>query len=728
MSIARGECLNRNVWPNMSFQTENPIISDGHVFSDVSAFHHGGVEVLVICPHIFFAKHMPHQMKCPGCDSSEGIQFDGWTKGFRKLTMMSGRKYIKARRYRHVKCPFALENGGSDTCFSSLNLKLLETWYPPSVRNVMEFRVFKKRIVHRDFIRMSRECKMHMSVNAIHEMHKTMQYYDYYDQMKNYMLYKTKEGLPPSAMDHHLIDPHSTDKFGEFTDLNGWDGSVASPQFIKGVIQDEIMRIEPLMSGQVGSLRGRYLKIDHTFYVCKFGRDGAKLQEYSSLFTVMNEYAEVIAFYFCDTKSLNELSTELNLLNERLNGEVRAIWTDNPRGDSAFLKNTFGEDVIVKRDLFHVLQDYYKMCFKHPMREMFMSELSDCFFSYDADDILKRIDEDVRLRGLIREELCVKPPRYWKGRVRRYVVNEEEIENHLEKVLARYWHRGFFKVNMGKTHASIITQLKNGWLTDPPNETCFINIGTIETPKYITIRGTSQLESFHSKIRSILHGPTTSRHLLHALVFDFIYRWNIRKAEKNRNMNSLRIYDPQLANDLKILSIGLNSEQIPSSIRKYCLVHLNADELEPFVDETFGIIRFHYAKSTFRELYRALRSQDGSENIVDLSVQEIEIDMNDLQNVGSFVSTEEEKKYFLALLPLYTSTETITKQLNLENVNWKDMSSFWNEAIILSWLGENSIITDRNAGHAISSTFNCEEIFLKMPYILRHMQLSLRSR
>jgi hypothetical protein len=59
---------------------------------------------------------------------------------------------------------------------------------------------------------------------------------------------------------------------------------------------------------------GEYLKIDHTFWITKFVRDKSGKQYYEAMLTVMNEYAEVIGYYFCTSKSLSELEKEMELL------------------------------------------------------------------------------------------------------------------------------------------------------------------------------------------------------------------------------------------------------------------------------------------------------------------------------------------------------------------------------------------------------------------------------
>jgi len=128
--------------------------------------------------------------------------------------------------------------------------------------------------------------------------------------------------------------------------------------------------------------------MDHTFWVTKFVRDQNGDQTYYAMLTVMNEYAEVMAFYFCKSKSLYELKEELQLLKSRYTSSdtIRVIYTDNASADEVFLKSVFGDGIQVKRDIFHVLNDYFKSCYKHPLRSWFIGDIRECFFTDDLDD------------------------------------------------------------------------------------------------------------------------------------------------------------------------------------------------------------------------------------------------------------------------------------------------------------------------------------------------------
>jgi hypothetical protein len=102
--------------------------------------------------------------------------------------------------------------------------------------------------------------------------------------------------------------------------------------------------------------------MDHTFWVAKFVREANGNQFYYAMLTVMNEYAEVMGFYFCSSKCLYELKEEMTLMNSRYaeGQNIKVVYTDNARADEMFLRSVFGASIQVKRDIFHVLNDYFK--------------------------------------------------------------------------------------------------------------------------------------------------------------------------------------------------------------------------------------------------------------------------------------------------------------------------------------------------------------------------------
>ena len=91
-----------------------------------------------------------------------------------------------------------------------------------------------------------------------------------------------------------------------------------------------------------------------------------------------------------------------------------------------------------------------------------------------------------------------------------------------------------------KKHLSILSQLEADLLTDPEGDSIYFNVAREGSePKYVTLRGTSQLESLHYHVQSIFHGPNCNEETVHYALTDRLYRWNERKAYEHHNLQVL---------------------------------------------------------------------------------------------------------------------------------------------------------------------------------------------
>jgi hypothetical protein len=286
------------------------------------------------------------------------------------------------------------------------------------------------------------------------------------------------------------------------------------------------------------------------------------------------------------------LKVELELVANRYSADdkVKVIYTDNPKSDNAFLHRIFGSHVHVKRDIFHVLNDYFKCCYNHPLRGWFMGEIRNCFFTNDLNDkqsIIDRLSGSAKSR-YTREELEAKDEKWFRERVRRYIREEDVILKKLDEVFQRYGiFSGLFKPEIKKKHASIRSQVKKGYITDPKEESIYFNIGTSDKPKFITIRGTSQLESLHYHIQKILDGPNCNEETIHLSLMDRLFRWNRRKGETNKKAVPEYVFDLILQKDVDVLR------------KKQGLPAQNLTYPENQNPETFGIIRFRHAAESY---------------------------------------------------------------------------------------------------------------------------------
>ena len=105
----------------------------------------------------------------------------------------------------------------------------------------------------------------------------------------------------------------------------------------------------------------KWLSCDHTFKVSAnigFWHKGVWIKQYDSLFCVLNEYGQVVAWQLTKGTAFDKIKTLLTNLNAR--AKDRAFTTnfyiDNCCAWRGKLKEVFGDNVEIKLDLFHAVQ------------------------------------------------------------------------------------------------------------------------------------------------------------------------------------------------------------------------------------------------------------------------------------------------------------------------------------------------------------------------------------
>lgn len=104
--------------------------------------------------------------------------------------------------------------------------------------------------------------------------------------------------------------------FGNLNDPQGYQMYVPSSQYITDVFLAAAEKERPLMEAWMSTLGGLWLKIDHTFKVCKVVNDASGMRAYQAVLTVMNEYCQVLAQFCTQTKTFAEVEQQLKTLIE----------------------------------------------------------------------------------------------------------------------------------------------------------------------------------------------------------------------------------------------------------------------------------------------------------------------------------------------------------------------------------------------------------------------------
>jgi len=106
-------------------------------------------------------------------------------------------------------------------------------------------------------------------------------------------------------------------------------------------------------------LVGENLSCDHTFKLPKhigIMREGKWVPQYDSMFIIQNDRGEVLFWQLTSQTAYSAISDGLNSLKLRSRNQVKTIIIDNCCAWRKKLMGTFGQDVLVKLDLFHAVK------------------------------------------------------------------------------------------------------------------------------------------------------------------------------------------------------------------------------------------------------------------------------------------------------------------------------------------------------------------------------------
>ncbi len=153
-----------------------------------------------------------------------------------------------------------------------------------------------------------------------------------------------------------------------------------------------------------------HITIDHTFKVAAnvgyLRPDGRWVAQYNSLFIVLNNIGQVIAWQLTTSTSIDECTELLSALAERLRGtQLNEVYVDNCCSIRQKLQSILGKDIRVCLDLFHAAQRVTRAIKKrYPLCRQVMKDVRLLFRNCndkgrqrslptpDKDTLLKNID------------------------------------------------------------------------------------------------------------------------------------------------------------------------------------------------------------------------------------------------------------------------------------------------------------------------------------------------
>lgn len=116
-------------------------------------------------------------------------------------------------------------------------------------------------------------------------------------------------------------------------------------------------------SQMLGIEVNKCIRIDHTFKVASnigyLRKDGRWITQYGSIFIVLNDEGQVLTWQLTNSTSFEEVTLVLSALSRRIASSKEGpliVYVDNCCHVRSKLKQMFGNDTIVKLDVFHAVQ------------------------------------------------------------------------------------------------------------------------------------------------------------------------------------------------------------------------------------------------------------------------------------------------------------------------------------------------------------------------------------
>ena len=148
--------------------------------------------------------------------------------------------------------------------------------------------------------------------------------------------------------------PHDALSFVS-TSIDSPGRQIVSNCFVRSYFENEHMYAQ-----YTSEIPYKWLSCDHTFKVSAnvgFWRKGVWVKQYDSLFCVLNECGQVVAWQLTKGTSFDKIKTLLTNLNARAKDRTSTtnFYIDNCSAWRGKLKEVFGDNVEVKLDLFHAV-------------------------------------------------------------------------------------------------------------------------------------------------------------------------------------------------------------------------------------------------------------------------------------------------------------------------------------------------------------------------------------
>jgi hypothetical protein len=318
-------------------------------------------------------------------------------------------------------------------------------------------------------------------------------------------------------------------------------GFSLSAKRVLALVREDSERTEPYFLAYNGAIRAKVLALDHTFKVAKCVQlalpGKRRVSLFSAVLLVTNEFGQVCAYFFANSKSLKACATGLKGAYDRVvanNGpddKIVAVFSDQPDKDERTLRDILGEpELKVLLDVYHAIHDLSTVApAKHPYYRPYVRELSEAFMHRVDVDValvmakLREHDDRERTRqGLMAMTDAEKDAREtrlhrtiqgsrrrFQHSIRRITPERTVMKTSLQAIQAKYSVSELLKPGAAKKFQSMYKKIAAGYVSDQPLVEANLrhkNIGTADNPHYLSLSTTSKQESVHRYLNKTVMG------------------------------------------------------------------------------------------------------------------------------------------------------------------------------------------------------------------------------
>ncbi|KAI3634588.1 hypothetical protein MIR68_007499 [Amoeboaphelidium protococcarum] len=658
-------------------------------------------------PEVFFFRLGLRHMPCPVHGVVDGkVTHAGWSSvGPRKVVGLGQSYYVMYKRYKCSLC---------NKEFRGLDDRITQ-YLPAHIAAQLPCVLLDNSILDKGLVMfLDRQIMKGMSFEGVVDLLNEMFHTDYqqkhlaYTSAAVYMRKKISSAV--RFQNPGLIEP-----FGDFDDLSQYNGVIPSSKALKKFYLKSQSDQYDLKNAQIVATTGNVLSGDHTFKAAKVPISKSQ-QIFEGLYSLVNEFGQVIGYWLVAGKSLKDLKAEFSDLRARyeMKGEAgpSAFYTDlcctERETLQQYLPSLFTEkdsqQQRVLLDVWHFMERY-PVSKKSHMYPIFAAMLRDAIFICSDDDLaaiksvlLKRgVNQD--LQQLLKRSYLVS-----NNRVRRMIPRADVLSGRVDDVVQifRQADSEFIHDGVMKKHLLNMKHVQEGCLSDPDGVPLYMEIksGSDDTFKqYKCFRGSSQQEGYHMNLYNAFQARSISPELFDVMLLDFVYRRNLTASQQCGFVPVHHVFNPSLLLQLQqiyhdnqslfakvqcqefgIVDVSEFSKSIKFGCKKYLDGQRALDELEDSdvmcedLEQSMAVVpedpSFEYGlDSVTSDDYKMFS------NIKSASIMMQKFSINSIPRP---VQSEQELSLYLQLYDILS----VGHEHQEKKVDFNHMAKLWNSAIL----------------------------------------------